>query len=192
MELTNVKIGQSYTIRTDIKRGVESSKGVAFISDMESYRGKTGTVTSVNNKGVRLDIDGGNYNWAPEFFMSDKPNQGDLVMVECIKSYPGCPYDLNTPFNTQYDPLFDNPDFFRVTKLAQKIEIEGYESSITPGSGVNWGCRSFTKEEMKTIVDAFNIIDGKELGIQVGRIGANIDSDKMINIRALNALYQAI
>lgn len=169
--LDQLEINQRVFINPDTVNGSESSKGVRFAPNMGFYKGQYAIIVSMNEKGVKLDIDSGRWNWAPEFISLVLSSEGEDVLVTCIKSYPGCPFEVGVETKQKYQEIFSDNEFFDVKPIILPLpimEIEGYENQIN-GDNINWGCRSFSKSEFNTIVDAFKILQGKDLDVRVGR-----------------------
>jgi len=129
------------------------------------------------------------------------PKEGDFYGIDdvtlyepsykCIKSFPG----VNE--GEVFDGPFDNEEFYQNEEYfsivlpipVPVLTIEDYDLTIDKENQVvNWGCRGFTFSDFEQIVNAFNIIDDKNLNIGVGRS----TSPKRIDVKKLNKILTYI
>jgi hypothetical protein len=106
--------------------------------------------------------------------------------VKCIKSFPGTNVGdvVTIPFK-----MFD-PEFFGSNETRIDIEFEGYELEIHRGSEqVNWGCRSFTFDEINQINNVFQIFQSKDLHLGISRYMSNFNN---IDFNKIDKLSKAI
>ena len=105
-------------------------------------------------------------------------NNGDYFSVNdftlytasyvCIKAFPGV--KVGDKFEASSKPVeFFDPEYFdfEYEFVIPEVKICGYDVTFE-GSNINWGCRSFTIEEIKTVQAAVEVIEGKELQFRLG------------------------
>jgi len=120
----------------------------------------------------------------------------DLDSYTCIKTFPNCPFNVGDKINKDQicqfpDGYFSDPDFFTPNYTesigVMDMEIEGYKMNVNKDAGnVNWGCRSFTKDEISIIDQAFGIFQRKDLNIGIGRDGEGFTKVNFYVISKLN------
>ena len=161
--------------------------GVACVSSMLKYAGRNATVTKHNGKGVYLDIDGHGWSWAYDML---EPADLNIVKYKCIKEFPGTKVNDELEFVAAlghdyylpeyFTPIYENP--------IPKIEFQGYELKVD-GNRVNWGCKSFSKEEIKSVIDFVKVFNKMDLKIGLKHTQDNFDE---INVDELEQLYKVL
>jgi len=116
-----------------------------------------------------LTLDNVNEDGGGDFFHISDVTPYLATSYICIKSYPGVEKGqiFKAPF--QDENMF-GPEFFRPQYPFPKLTIEGYDVNFDSESEtINWGCREFSLDEFKHIVETFKIMNDKDLYLGVGR-----------------------
>jgi hypothetical protein len=178
------KIGTQVKISNSLEQK-HYANGIVCTPSMLKYQGSIATVVSYNTHGVNLDIDGGHWSW--DYDMLESP---EIVKYKCIKAFPGVKVGDEVDFDAKqgqdyysdeyFTPVFENP--------IPKIEFQGYELNVE-GNRVNWGCKSFSKEEIKSVIDFVKVFN--EMDLQIG-LKHNQDNFDAIEIIKLEQLYKTL
>jgi hypothetical protein len=161
--------------------------GIACVPDMLGYMGKIATVTGHNSKGVYLDIDSHSWSWAADMLES---LELDIIKYKCIKEFPGSKVGDEVEFVEALGHDYYLPEFFTpiYENPIPEIEFQGYPLQFND-DGVKWGCKSFSKEEIKSVIDFVKVFNKKDLKIGLKYTQDNFDE---INVGELEQLYKAL
>lgn len=184
-------VGSQVMIRPDLQEK-EYINGIYAVRSMMEYRGKIATVkyhSGGYRGGVHLDIDNGAWNWSFDMLT----NVTEIEHYECIKAFPGAKVgDILLP--TSHPVEYFIPEYFKpvykVTNPIPKIEFEGYTIGISEDyKTVNWGCKEFTKDELKQVIDFVSFFNERDLGIGLKYVRNKFTE---INIDQLKHLYKIL
>jgi hypothetical protein len=183
---TGRKVGSIVQIRTNLSAGQSYDTGVHFARSMVPYMGRVTTITLVrdNGLGYELDIDGGFWNWSPSMV----EDVVEIESYECIKAFPGTKVGDVILSSTHPQEYFTS-DYFKpvVPNILPKYDLQEYEMEIV-GNSVKWGCKTFTKKQIKQVINFVSEFNSMDL-----HIGIKYNKEyEEINVDKLQAIYDSL